>query len=95
MAFNLSASYSGTTLAESETMTSRALYIQATVNGQGMAQYLGGKHWIEFPLAVSATQNYAPQDSAAWSLQLLEQQGATVIPIGSRTVGGWPAAGTR
>jgi len=93
MAFNLSASYSGTTLAESEIMTSRALYIQAAVNGQSMAQYLGGKHWIEFPLGASATQDNTPQDSAARSLQLLEQQGATVIPIGSRTVGGLACSG--
>jgi hypothetical protein len=93
MAFNLSASYSGATLAESEIMTSRALYIEVAVNGQSMAQYLGGKHWMKFPLAASVTQNNAPQDSAAWSLQLLEQQGATVIPIGSRTVGGLACSG--
>jgi hypothetical protein len=93
MAFNLSANYSGSTLTESEIMTSRALYIQAAVNGQSMSAYLGGKHWIEFPLAASATQNNAPQDSAAWSLRLLEQQGATVIPIGSRTVGGLACSG--
>lgn len=93
MAFNLSASYSGSTFAESEIMTSRALYIHVTANGQSLTQSLGSMHWMEIPLAGPATQNSAPQDSPGWSLQLLEQQGAKVTPIGSRTVGGLTCTG--
>jgi hypothetical protein len=63
-AFKLSASYAGTTLAENEIMTSQALYIQLAMNGQSLVQLLGGKHWMEIPLAAPATVNSALQDSA-------------------------------
>jgi hypothetical protein len=92
-AFTLTASGSGSTFAESEIMTSQALYVQVTVNGQSMAQYLGGKHWLELPLGASAQLDSTPQDSPAGSLQLLEQQGARVIPLGSRTIGGLTCSG--
>jgi hypothetical protein len=92
-AFNLSASFSGNTFAEREIMTSQALYIEVAVNGQSLAQYLGGKPWMEIPIAPSATQNNEPQLSPAGSLQLLEQQGARVTAIGSRTVGGLTCSG--
>jgi len=93
MAFNLRASYSGTTYSESEIMTGRALYVQVTMNGQSLTQALGGKHWMEIPLSGPAAQSNAPQDSPGWSLQLLEQQGAKVTTLGSRTVGGLTCSG--
>jgi hypothetical protein len=92
-AFNLTASGSGSTFAESEIMTSQALYVQVTVDGHSMAQYLGGKHWLELPIASSASLDSAPQASPAGSLQLLEEQGARVVPLGSRTIGGLTCSG--
>jgi hypothetical protein len=62
------------------------------VNGQSLAGYLGGKQWMEIPLAASATRLTAP-DSPALSLQLLEERGARVSPIGARTVGGLTCSG--
>lgn len=85
--FTLSASYSGATFAESEVITARAVYIELTTNGQSLAHYLGGKHWVEIPVGTSAARNSTPQGSPSWSLQLLEQKGATVTPIAPRTVG--------
>jgi hypothetical protein len=43
---------------------------------------------MEIPRAAAGMKDNSPQDSPAWSLQLLEQQGARVTPIGSRSVGG-------
>jgi hypothetical protein len=93
LAFSLSAIYSGTTLAESEIMIGQALYIEVSVNGQSLAQYLGGKHWLGIPVAASGIQNAVPQGSPAWSLQLLEQQGGKVVTIGPRSVGGLTCSG--
>jgi hypothetical protein len=93
LAFNLSATYSGTALAESEIMIGRAVYIEVSANGQSLAQYLGGKHWLELPVAASVLQSAAPQDSPVWSLQLLERQGGKVVSIGSRSVGGLTCSG--
>jgi len=92
-AFELKASYAGTTLAENEIVTSHALYIQLAMNGQSLVQLLGGKHWMEIPLAAPATVTSSLQDSPARVLQLLEEQGAQVRAIGSRTVGGLTCSG--
>lgn len=91
--FHLSASSSSFSFDESEIMTSQAVYIELTVNGQSLAKLLGGKHWMELPIASSAPLESTPQDSPAGSLQLLEQQGARVVPIGSRTIGGLTCSG--
>jgi len=86
-AVSIRTSASGTSIAESEIMTGKALYLQVALNGQSMAQYFGGKHWLEIPLPVSATPG-ATQDSPAWSMELLEQQGARVVSLGAQSVGG-------
>jgi hypothetical protein len=86
MAFNVSTSVGGTTIVDNEIVTSQDLYLQLSVNGQSMAQYLGGRHWFEVPLAASSTQ--ATADSPDWSLQLAGQQGARVTPMGTQNIGG-------
>jgi hypothetical protein len=87
MAVDVHGSFSGTTLAESEIATSQDLYLQVSVDGQSMAPFFGGRHWLEVPLAVSSSQKSA-QDSLDWSLQLVEQQGARVVAMGTQDVGG-------
>jgi hypothetical protein len=72
---------------ESEIVTGQDLYLQVTVDGQSMAQIVGGRQWFEVPLATSPVQN-GPQDSAMGSLQILEQQGARVVSLGAQDVGG-------
>jgi hypothetical protein len=52
-----------------------------------MAPYFDGRPWLELPFAMSASQA-APQDTAGWSLQLLEQQGARVVLEGTQNIGG-------
>jgi hypothetical protein len=84
---NVNTSFSGHTLAESEIETSQHLYLQVTVDGQSMSQLLGGRHWLEIPLAAQPTQ-IGQQDGAAASLQLLEEQGARVLPMGAQDIGG-------
>jgi hypothetical protein len=86
-AVTLSTSVAGTSVAESEVMTGQALYLQVDLNGQSIAQYLGGKHWVEIPLPASPTPD-TTQDSPAWSMDVLKQQGARVVPLGAQSVGG-------
>jgi hypothetical protein len=85
-AINLSASFSGGTLAENEIITTQALYMQVTVDQHSLAQYLGGRHWLEVP-AVTGTHP-SPQNSLTWNLQLLAQHGARVVPMGTQDIGG-------
>ncbi len=83
---DMSWSAAGTTVTENEIAAKQALYFQLIVDGR-IAQYFDGRDWFESPIAVSASQ-VAPQHSPVWSLQLLEQQGAQVVPMGSQRVGG-------
>ncbi len=87
MAMNVTTSFSSQRLLENEIVTSQDLYLQVTVDGHSMAQFFGGRHWFEIPMAASATQNTA-QDAPDWSLQLLEQQGARVTAMGTQDIGG-------
>ena len=87
MAVNVSTSFSGQRLLENEIVTGQDLYLQVTVDGRSMAQFFGGRHWFEIPIAAPATQN-AARDGPDWSLQLLEQQGAQVTAMGTQDIGG-------
>lgn len=52
---------------------------------------LTGKDWVTLPVSTS-DQNLFGSDPLA-QLQVLEQQGSTVTPIGQKTIGGHPATG--
>jgi hypothetical protein len=67
--------------------TGHALYMQLVVNGRSTAQYFGGRHWFEIPVANSPS-DVEPQDSAISLLPLLERQGARVIELGTQNIGG-------
>jgi hypothetical protein len=83
--FSLSTSYAGATITENEFLTSQDVFLQVTLNGQKWN--LGGHHWMEIPLAQSQATS-VPLQSPAWSLQLLEQQGAQVVPTRTQNIGG-------
>jgi hypothetical protein len=86
-AVTISTSVSGTSVAESEIMTDRALYLQVALDGQSIAQYLGGRHWVGISLPASDAPDRT-QDSPAWSMNVLKQQGARVVSLGAQSVGG-------
>ncbi len=86
-AMNMSWSSAGTTVVESDIATSKDVYFQLTIDGSSLGQHLGGRQWFEAPAAVSAAQ-VAPQHSPVWSLELLERQGARVVPMGAQSIGG-------
>ena len=85
-ALKWSAHFFGITLTENEIVTSDNLYLQSAIDGR-RTLFPGGRHWLQVPVAVSATQNSA-QDSPDWSLQLLEQLGARVTLLGTQDIGG-------
>jgi len=92
---NVSTSVAGSTIVVTEIVTSQAIYQQLSVGRQSLSQILGGKHWFEIPLA-SGSSNSTLQGSLSSSLQVLEQQGARVTPMGPQDIGGrTPAASTR
>jgi hypothetical protein len=84
-AFSLSTSYSGSTLTENEFLTSKDVFLQVALNGHSWN--VGGHQWMELPLAQSLATS-VPLQSPAWSLQLLEQQGAQVVPVHTQNIGG-------
>jgi hypothetical protein len=86
-AMTMSWTVAGTTVVENEIAASKDQYFQLTIDGSSIGQHLGGRQWFESPAAVSAAQ-VAPQHSPAWSLQLLERQGARVVPMGAQNIGG-------
>jgi hypothetical protein len=78
----------GTSVAEDEIVTSRALYLRLTVNGQSATRDLGlgsGQHWVKLPLSESLSD---PRSSLSWNLQMLAQQGGRVVRGGTRDIGG-------
>jgi hypothetical protein len=68
------------------------LYYTASDNGSGIAKVTGGPTWIQMPAQQSATTDLAGSDPVS-SLLLLEQQGSTVRPLGSKTIDGVTCTG--
>ena len=87
MNFNFDASFSGHALAESEVLTGGNLYLRSTVNGQGLNQLTGGRHWIRLPLVQSDPATLTSGDPLA-ALSVLEAQGDSLTSLGTENIDG-------
>jgi hypothetical protein len=89
MALDLRSSAVG--LDEKEILFGGNLYLALSVNGKSMVP-VTGRTWIRMPFQQSASANLAGSDPVA-SLSVLEQEGSTVQPLGTRTIGGVTCTG--
>jgi hypothetical protein len=92
MNFNFDASFSGRALVESEVLTGGNLYLRSTVNGQGLNQLTGGRHWIRLPLVQSDPQTLTSGDPLS-ALSILEAQGDSVTSLGTENIDGESCTG--
>jgi hypothetical protein len=70
------------------------VYIGLTVNGTNASAITGGPEWISVPLAdQNASSLGAGNVDPLDQLKLLEQRGATVVPLGTSTVDGLTVSG--
>jgi hypothetical protein len=91
MIFNLDASFSGHSLVENEILARGNLYLRTTINGQGLNQLTGGRHWIRLPLVQSDTATLTSSPLSA--LSILEGQGGSVTSLGTKKIDGENCAG--
>jgi hypothetical protein len=79
---------------EHELVVADHFYLGLTLNGTSVSAITGGPEWINVPLpdqtaSSLGTGNVDPLDQ----LKLLEQKGATVVPLGTSTVDGTTVSG--
>ena len=86
MSVSVGASYAGESIAETEILTSRNTYLELTVNGRNALAAATTRHWMQMP-AVQAGTQILTANSLVWTLQLLEQQPASIAAIGQRAFG--------
>lgn len=86
----ISASFQGMSMHLKELMVDGQVYMGGTVGPVSFSQ-LTGKDWVSLPVS-SSDPNLFGSDPLA-QLQLLEQQGSTVTPIGTKTIDGHTATG--
>jgi hypothetical protein len=91
MSFNAN----GTALNETELTDGANAYMQISVNGQNeVAQLVPGKDWVDLPTAASSTSKLGSSAPNILSqLQVLTQQGNTVVSLGSSTIDGVAVTG--
>ena len=85
----LSFSDAGTALNETELTDGTNLYMQISENGQNViSQLLPGKDWLSLPLTTNSSELGSGAPNILTQLQVLTQQGNTVVPLGSSTING-------
>jgi hypothetical protein len=68
------------------------LYFALSLNGTSFTKLTGGRTWIKTPVQQSDSASLAGSDPVS-SLSVLEQQGSTVRPLGSKTIDGVSCSG--
>lgn len=84
----LSENLASTSIAIRELIASGQFYMGMTLNGQDMSQFTGGAHWVSIPLpdqSSSSSLGAANVDPIS-QLKALEQKGATVTSLGTKTI---------
>ncbi len=81
-------------IAEHELVVDDHVYVAVTVDGSNLSTVTGGPEWIDVPLPDQDSSslgagNVDPLDQ----LKLLEQRGATVVPLGTSSVNGFTVSG--
>ena len=90
MSMDATAKASGMGVEIKELLVSGKLYMNIKAGGHSLSE-LTGKPWISLPLPTSADSLYNSDPFA--QLKLLEQQGATVTPLGHKTLDGRTVSG--
>lgn len=81
-------------LDEHEIVVGGHLYFGLGAGGFNISQITGGPHWIDVPVPQqNSSQLGAGNVDPLTQLQVLEQKGATVTPLGSSTMGGTVVSG--
>ncbi len=93
-AADISLASGATSLVEHELVVADHVYIGLTVDGTSVSAITGGPEWVNVPLPDQDSSslgagNIDPLDQ----LKLLEQKGATVVPLGTSTVDGTTVSG--
>lgn len=85
----------GTALNETELSDGANAYMQILANGQNeIAKIVPGKDWVALPLATSSSVKIgASAPNILSQLQVLTQQGNTVVSLGSSTIDGVAVTG--
>jgi hypothetical protein len=92
MALDLRMASSSLSFEEKEVLVGGNFYYGISVNGSSFAKLTGGRDWIQTPVQQSEDANLAGSDPLS-SLSVLEQQGSTVRPLGSKTIDGVTCTG--
>lgn len=90
MSLDLSTTVAGSKISIKELLAAGKLYMSGDFAGVSLSQ-ITGKDWISLPVPSSATDLYGSDPFA--QLKLLEQQGATVTPLGQKTLHGRTVTG--
>lgn len=91
----LNENVSSTTIAVRELIESGQFYMGMTIDGQDMSQFTGGAHWvgISLPDQASSSGLGAANVDPISQLKALEQKGATVTSLGTKTIDGTTVSG--
>jgi hypothetical protein len=91
---DISMAIGANSLVEHDLVIADHVYIGLTANGTSLSALTGGPEWIDVPIADQSSSslgagNVDPLDQ----LKLLEQKGATVVPLGTSSVDGVTVSG--
>jgi hypothetical protein len=91
----LNENVSSTTIAIRELIESGQFYMGMTIDGQDMSQFTGGAHWvgISLPDQASSSGLGAANVDPISQLKALEQKGASVTSLGTKTIDGTTVSG--
>jgi hypothetical protein len=82
------------TVDEKELASGGQVYMDISVDGQGLSSLTGGAQWIQIPVPQQSAGSIGGADVDPISeIKMLEQRGATVVPLGSSTIDGDQVSG--
>lgn len=92
---NMSESVASTSIAFRELIASGQFFMGMTIDGQDMSTLTGGAHWvgISLPDQASSSGLGAANVDPIGQLKALEQKGATVTSLGTKTIDGTTVSG--
>jgi hypothetical protein len=91
----LSENVASTSIAVRELIASGQFYLGMTIDGQDMSQFTGGAHWasLSLPDQAGSSSLGATNVDPIGQLKSLEQKGATVTSLGTKTIDGTTVSG--
>jgi hypothetical protein len=79
---------------EKEVVSGGQVYMNIGVDGQGLSSLTGGAQWIQIPLPQQSASAIGGADVDPISaIKMMEQRGATVVPLGSSMIAGDEVSG--